>query len=48
MKSSFFDSLNGDRRYSSADWAKYFRQFIGNGVYTNPATSMQVQAAGGM
>lgn len=48
MKSSFFDSLNGDRRYSSADWAKYFRQFIGNGVYADPAVSMQVQAAGGM
>lgn len=48
MKSGFFDSLNGDRRYSSADWAKYFRQFIGNGVYADPAASMQVRAAGGM
>lgn len=46
MRSGFFNSYLGDRKYSAEDWADYFRQFIGNGVYANPATSMQVQAAG--
>lgn len=47
MRSGFFNSFN-DRMYSAEDWADYFRQFIGNGIYANPATSMQVQAAGGL
>ncbi|MDE6763112.1 MAG: hypothetical protein K2J73_05485 [Oscillospiraceae bacterium] len=46
MRSGFFNSHLGDRKYSAEDWADYFRQFIGNGVYANPAISMQVQAAG--
>lgn len=46
MRSGFFNSYLGDRKYNAEDWADYFRQFIGNGVYANPATSMQVQAAG--
>lgn len=46
MRSGFFNSHLGDRKYSVEDWADYFRQFIGNGVYANPATSMQIQAAG--
>lgn len=48
MRSGFFNSHLGDRKYSAEDWADYFRQFIGNGVYANPATSMQVQAADGL
>lgn len=48
MRSGFFNSHLGDRKYSAEDWADYFRQFIGNGVYASPATSMQVQAAGGL
>lgn len=48
MRSGFFNSYLGDRKYSAEDWADYFRQFIGNGVYANPATSMQVHAAGGL
>lgn len=48
MRSGFFNSYLGDRKYSAEDWADYFRQFIGNGVYANPATSMQVQAADGL
>lgn len=48
MTYNFFDSLDGDRKYRAADWAKYFAQFIGNGVYANPATAMQVRANGGM
>lgn len=48
MRSGFFNSFLGDRKYSAANWAEYFSRFIGNGVYANPATSMQVQAAGGL
>ena len=48
MRSSFFNSLNGDRKYNATHWAEYFSQFIGNGVYAEPSTSMQVQAVKGM
>ena len=34
-KSSFFNSLSGDRKYKAEDWAAYFASFIGNGVYAN-------------
>lgn len=32
----FFNSVNGDRKYKSEDFANYFKTFIGNGV--NPST----------
>nr|DAQ05226.1 MAG TPA: hypothetical protein [Caudoviricetes sp.] len=32
-KSSFFNSVSGDRKYKAEDWASYFASFIGNGVY---------------
>ncbi|MCL2420823.1 MAG: hypothetical protein FWD03_03120 [Defluviitaleaceae bacterium] len=39
------DSVGGrDRLYDSQDWADYFRQFIGNGVYPNPATGLRVDS----
>lgn len=44
MRSSFFNSDNGDRKYRAEHWAEYFAQFIGNGVYAKDATNMQVQA----
>jgi hypothetical protein len=47
-KSSFFNSVNHDRRYNAGDWAEYFSSFIGNGVFPAPATGLQVQAAAGM
>jgi hypothetical protein len=48
---SFFDaemtdSGTYDRTYNSADLASYFSSFIGNGVFVNPATSLQVVANG--
>ena len=43
-KSSFFTSLNGDRKYKSEDFAKFFGTLIGNGVFPNPATGLQVKA----
>lgn len=48
MKSGFFDSMDGDRKYNAAYWAWYFAQFIGNGVYANPATCLQVRATAGL
>lgn len=46
MRSGFFNSHSGDRKYQAEDWAAYFKQFIGNGIYANPASSMAVAAAG--
>ena len=41
-KSSFFNSMGGDRRYNAADFADYFASFIGNGVFGSPATCLKV------
>lgn len=48
MKSAFFNSVGKDRRYSAVDWAKYFRQFIGNGVYGANSSNMMVVPSSGM
>ena len=47
-KSSFFNSVSGDRRYSAEDWAAYFAAFIGNGVYAAPSNGLQVVPLSGM
>lgn len=47
QKSSFFNSVNGDRKYKAEEWAEYFSAFIGNGIFPNPSTNLMVQAAGG-
>lgn len=45
---SFFNAeLNGetyDRVYLAEDFARYFSSFVGNGVFPNPATGLQVIA----
>ena len=40
--SSFFNSVNGDRKYNAEDYANYFNKFIGNGVFPNPSSNLQV------
>ncbi|MCL2194395.1 MAG: hypothetical protein FWB76_00370 [Oscillospiraceae bacterium] len=45
--SGFFNSIDGDRRYLAEDWAAYFSSFVGNGVFPQPATSLQVLVASG-
>ena len=45
-KSSFFTSLNGDRKYKASDFAEYFGTFISNSVFPNPNTNLQVIANG--
>lgn len=47
-KSSFFNSVSGDRKYKAEDWASYFGSFIGNGVFPVPSTGLQVVAGNGM
>lgn len=47
-KSSFFDSVllpTGvyDREYLAEDFASYFSRFIGNGVFPNPSTGLQLK-----
>ncbi|MCS5499797.1 hypothetical protein NY607_01600 [Lysinibacillus sp. A4] len=40
--SGIFNSVNGDRKYNAWWFAKYFATFIGNGVFPNPSTNLQV------
>lgn len=47
-KSSFFNSVSHDRKYSAEDWAAYFASFIRNGVFGQPSNSLQVIANSGM
>ena len=47
-RSSFFNSISGDRRYKAEDWARYFASFIGNGVFPQPSNGLQVAAGVGM
>ena len=47
-KSSFFNSVSGDRVYRAEEWAEYSASFIGNGVFPVPSTSLQVVAGSGM
>ncbi|MBH0159109.1 hypothetical protein IHV10_22320 [Fictibacillus sp. 5RED26] len=46
QKSSFFNSVNGDRRYKAEDYANYFSKFITNGVFPNVAFNLQVVTDG--
>lgn len=46
--SGFHGSENGDRRYKADFWARFLGSFIGNGVYPNPSTNLQVIANGDM
>lgn len=46
--SGFHSSVNGDRRYKADFWARFLGSFIGNGVYPNPSTNLQVIANGDM
>ncbi len=45
IRSGFFDSMNGDRKYDASKFAEYFASFIGNGVFPD---SLQVISNGNM
>lgn len=40
-KSSFFNSVNGDRKYQASDFAEFFNSLITNGIFPNPSTNLQ-------
>ena len=42
IRSGFFNSINGDRKYDARRFAEYFASFIGNGVFPNPSNNLQV------
>ena len=50
IKSYFFDAVisggTPDRVYSSADFVGYLSQLVGDGVFPNPSTQLQVTADG--
>lgn len=48
QKSSFFNSVNGDRKYKAEEWAEYFSSFIGNGVFPNPSINLMINAGSNM
>lgn len=43
-KSSFFNSVNGDRKYKAEDYANYFNKFLTDGVFPNVANNLQIIA----
>ena len=46
---SFFNSVNGDRRYDMEQFATYFKQFLSNGIYhTNNVPTLRVSHVSGM
>lgn len=47
-KSSFFNSVGGDRRYNAFDWAEYFACLVGNGVFGSPADCLKISAGENM
>ena len=47
-KSSFFNSVKGDRKYSAEDWASYFGAIIGNGVFPEPSNGLHIEKYPGM
>lgn len=46
IKSGFFNSLNGDRKYNAEDMSEYFDGLISNGVFENIGSKLQVTATG--
>lgn len=42
IRSSFFNSVGGDRVYDASIFADYFASFIGNGVFPQPSSGLQV------
>lgn len=48
VHSGFFNDVNDDRVYDAADFADYFASFIGNGVFPNPSTGLQVYEGSNM
>lgn len=52
IKSMFFNAVETsgvyDRVYDSEDFSKYLNKLVGNGVFNNPSTNLQVRAGSGL
>ena len=48
VRSGYFNSIGGDRKYNADDMSMYFDKLISSGVYPNPSTNLQVVAGTGM
>lgn len=48
IKSGFFNSVNGDRKYNAEDMSHYFEGLITDGIYESIGDKLQVTAGGGM
>lgn len=48
IRSGFFNDVNDDRVYDAEDFADYFASFIGNGVFPNPSSGLQLFENGNM
>lgn len=48
IKYGFFDSVDGDRKYTAEDIGRYLHGLVSSGVYADTADSMQVLAGNGM
>jgi len=48
VRSYFFNSKNGDRKYNAADIGRYLQSLVSSGVYHTASTSLQVLAEGGL
>ncbi len=46
LTGGFFNSVNGDRKYSAQNVTEYFEGLFSSGVLSNPSTSLQVVALG--
>lgn len=44
VRSGFFNSIAGDRKYNAKFFAEFFGSLIGNGVFPNPSTGLQVMS----
>lgn len=48
IKYGFFDSVDGDRKYTAEDIGRYLHSLVSSGVYADSSSSMQVLAGTGM
>ena len=48
IRSGFFNSVGGDRKYNAEDFSNYFEKIVSDGVFANPSTNLQVTANSGM
>lgn len=46
--SGFFNSVSGDRKYDSSNFAEYFGSFVGNGIFPQPTDGLKINANNNM